>query len=47
MDPLEFRRVMARRDFLRHAGAGIGTVALADLLHGAEPVNPLAAESSV
>jgi uncharacterized protein (DUF1501 family) len=43
MDLHEYRRVMARRDFLRNVGGGIGTVALADLLHGSEtPVNPLA-----
>lgn len=45
MNPNEFRRVMARRDFLRSAAGGIGTMALADLLHGADaPANPLAAK---
>src|SRR5262245_17562151 len=46
MTPQEFRRLQGRRSFLRDCGAGIGMMALADLLHGATPsaapVNPLA-----
>jgi uncharacterized protein (DUF1501 family) len=43
MNPFEHRRLLARRDFLRTAGCGIGTLALADLLHGeTSPANPLA-----
>lgn len=36
----EFRRVQARRSFLRNVAGGIGTLALGDLLH-ADAVNPL------
>jgi len=42
MDANHFRLIQGRRRFLKEAAAGIGTIALADLLHGAEPVNPLA-----
>lgn len=41
MDIHEFRRLQSRRSFLRSVGAGIGTLALADLLH-ADAINPLA-----
>jgi hypothetical protein len=45
MNRHQFRLLQGRRRFLRDAAAGIGTIALADLLHGATtaaPVNPLA-----
>src|SRR5215207_5931935 len=45
MNPLEYRRILARRDFLRTVGGGIGSLALADLLHAdgaTAPINPLA-----
>ncbi|MDZ4802595.1 MAG: DUF1501 domain-containing protein [Bryobacteraceae bacterium] len=46
MNPNELRRIAARRDFLKTAGCGLGSLALGDLLHGATGdqarVNPLA-----
>ncbi|HYO84827.1 MAG TPA: DUF1501 domain-containing protein [Bryobacteraceae bacterium] len=43
MDLHEFRRIQARRSFLRNVAGGIGSLALADLLHGSSsPVDPLA-----
>ena len=41
----QFRQIQNRRRFLRECAGGIGTIALADLLHGAAPVkrtDPLA-----
>jgi uncharacterized protein (DUF1501 family) len=39
----DFKRTQTRRSFFRDCGAGIGTLALADLLHGSSgPSNPLA-----
>jgi uncharacterized protein (DUF1501 family) len=46
MHPHEFKRLLARRSFLRDVAGGIGAFALADLLHGGttapSAVNPLA-----
>jgi hypothetical protein len=46
MTPGEFTRIQSRRAFLKHAGAGIGTLGLADLLAAdgltAAPADPLA-----
>ena len=46
MNPQEYSRILARRSFLRNVGGGIGMIALADLLHGADKpgvsLNPLA-----
>src|SRR5436190_2064887 len=42
MNPVELARIASRRSFLRNTGGGIGMMALADLLGGAEAPNPLA-----
>jgi Protein of unknown function (DUF1501) len=42
MNLTEIARIASRRTFLRQAGGGIGMMALADLLGGAEASNPLA-----
>jgi uncharacterized protein (DUF1501 family) len=42
MNPLELARIASRRSFLKNAGGGLGMIALADLLQGAEAPNPLA-----
>jgi uncharacterized protein (DUF1501 family) len=42
MNPLEVARIASRRSFLKNAGGGLGMIALADLLQGAEAPNPLA-----
>ncbi len=42
MNPLELARIASRRSFLKNVGGGLGMIALADLLHGAEAPNPLA-----
>ena len=42
MNPLEIARIASRRSFLKNVGGGLGMVALADLLQGAEAPNPLA-----
>ncbi|MFN7933948.1 MAG: DUF1501 domain-containing protein [Bryobacteraceae bacterium] len=42
MDPLQLRRIGLRRGFLKKAAAGIGAIALADLLPAAETAGPLA-----
>ena len=37
----EFRMIQSRRNFLRNCAGGLGTLALADLLHGAaDPLAP-------
>jgi uncharacterized protein (DUF1501 family) len=41
MDLQTFRRIQARRSFLKSVAGGVGTLALADLLH-ADTANPLA-----
>ena len=46
MHPHELNRIIARRSFLRNIGCGLGSIALADLLHADEPVNPLAPKKS-
>src|SRR5258707_3879762 len=38
----EFKMIQSRRNFLRNCAGGIGTMALAELLHGATDLNPLA-----
>lgn len=42
MNEREFRLIQTRRSFLAQGAGGIGMMALADLLHGSEPGNPLA-----
>ncbi|MBI1895110.1 MAG: DUF1501 domain-containing protein [Acidobacteria bacterium] len=42
MDPHQFRTIETRRDFFRQCAGGIGTIALADLLHASTAENPLA-----
>jgi uncharacterized protein (DUF1501 family) len=42
MDLREFQLLQGRRRFLREAACGLGTIALADLLHGSAPAEPLA-----
>jgi uncharacterized protein (DUF1501 family) len=42
MNPLELARIASRRSFLKNAGGGLGMIALADLLRGAEAPDPLA-----
>ena len=42
MNPLELARIASRRSFLKNVGGGLGMIALADLLQGAEAPNPLA-----
>lgn len=42
MTEREFRLIQTRRSFLSQSAGGIGMMALADLLNGAEPPNPLA-----
>ena len=42
----QFRMIQSRRNFLRNCAAGLGTMALADLLHGATDNNPLAPKKS-
>ena len=41
MNPREFQLLQGRRRFLREAACGLGTIALADLLHGSVPADPL------
>ena len=41
MDFREFQLIQGRRKFLRDAACGIGTIALADLMHGSTPADPL------
>ncbi len=41
MNELQFRQIQSRRRFLSQAACGLGSVALADLLHAADPPNPL------
>ncbi len=42
----QFRMIQSRRNFLRNCAGGLGTMALADLLHGATDNNPLAPKKS-
>lgn len=42
MNPTKLARIASRRAFLRHAGGGIGMMALAELLGATEASNPLA-----
>src|SRR5437588_12736247 len=42
MDLHDFQLIQARRSFLKNCAGGLGMIALADLLHGKEPDNPLA-----
>jgi hypothetical protein len=42
MDIHQFRLIQSRRRFLQNVAGGIGSVALADLMHGATAPNPLA-----
>src|SRR5215813_6641402 len=42
MNPIELARIASRRSFLKHAGGGIGMMALSELLGATEPTNPLA-----
>ena len=42
MNPFELARIASRRSFLKNVGGGLGMIALADLLQGAEAPNPLA-----